>query len=301
MLGDLSTPVELFSHARDAAGRAAYEVRVCSPRQRVQTAFMHLEVQHRLNALRSADTVIVPGMQDPSAPLDEELLRALRAAAARGARMASICSGAFVLGAAGLLDGLRATTHWLGSAELARRHPNVSVDPNVLYVDNGQVLTSAGAAAGFDLCLYMLRHDLGAELAAAVAKLAVMPLERAGGQAQFIVHEPPAADSGGMAPLLVWLEENLRRDLSLAAIARKACASTRTLSRKFKEQVGMTPAQWVIQARIRKAQRLLETTDLSIDQLASEVGFRSPSVLREHFSAQLGTSPQGYRRAFRAA
>jgi len=301
VLGDMSTPLELFGRARNARGELAYEVRVCSQERRVRTAWLELDVPHRLSALRRAQTVIVPGVEHVHHVPDGALASALRAAVARGARVASICSGALVLAATGVLDGLRATTHWRVADELARRHPSIQVDPHVLYVDNGQLLTSAGAAAGFDLCLHMLRLDLGAELAAAVARDAVMPLERAGGQAQFIVHEPPAADGGSMAPLLAWLEQNLSRDLSLPVIAQKAHASTRTLSRKFKQQVGMTPAQWVIMARVRKAQRLLETTDLSIERIASEVGMRSPSVLREHFSDLLGTSPQAYRRSFRAA
>ena len=153
----------------------------------------------------------------------------------------------------------------------------------MLYVDNGNVLTSAGAAAGLDFCLHLVRRDLGAEAAAAVARAAVMPLERAGGQAQFIVHEPPVADGTSMGPLLEWLEQNLRRDLSLPVIARRAAMSTRTLSRRFREQVGTTPALWVARARVRRAQHLLETTDASVERIAAEVGFLSSAVLREHF------------------
>jgi transcriptional regulator GlxA family with amidase domain len=301
VLGDLSTPLEIFGRARDVHGRLAYEVRVCSARPTVSTSFVGLQVPQRLSALRAADTVLVPGIEHVDHVPEPAVLQALRAAVARGARVASICSGALVLAASGVLDGLRATTHWRVAAELARRHPRVQVEPDVLYIDNGQVLTSAGAAAALDLCLYMVRRDLGAERAAAVAKDAVMPLERAGGQAQFIVHEPPAADSGSLGPLLVWLDQNLKAELTLPQLARKACLSTRTLSRRFKEQVGMTPAQWIIQARVRSAQRLLESTDIPIEQLACEVGFRAPSILRAHFAATLGTSPQAYRRAFRAA
>jgi transcriptional regulator GlxA family with amidase domain len=215
--------------------------------------------------------------------------------------VASICSGAFVLAATGALDGLRATTHWRVAAELARRHPEIEVDAGVLYVDNGRVLTSAGAAAGLDLCLHLVRRDLGAEVAANVARDAVMPLERAGGQAQFIVHEPPTGDDSSLAPLLAWLEQNLRKELPLPAIARRAAMSTRTLSRRFREQVGTTPALWVTRARIRRAQRLLETTALSVEQVAAEVGFGSPAVLREHFGRIVGTNPLAYRRSFKAA
>lgn len=301
VLGDLSTPLELFGRARDRHGELAYEVRVCSDRPVVKTSLLELQVPHRLSALRHADTVIVPGIEHIKRMPERPLIQALRAAAARGTRIASVCTGAFILAESGVLDGLCATTHWRVASELARRYPQIKVEPDVLYIDNGQLLTSAGAAAAFDLCLHIVRLDLGAERAAALAKDAVMPLERAGGQAQFIVREPPAADSGSMSALLQWLEQNLKGQLTLPQIARKACLSTRTLSRRFKEQVGITPAQWIIQARVRLAQRLLESTDLTIEQLACEVGFRTPSILRAHFAAILGTSPQAYRRAFRAA
>jgi len=169
---------------------------------------------------------------------------------------------------------------------------------DVLYIDNGNVLTSAGAAAGLDLCLHLVRRDLGAEAAAAVARAAVMPLERAGGQAQFIVHEPPAADHTSIGQLLTWIEQNLRRDLSLPVIARRAAMSTRTLSRRFREQVGATPAQWITRARIRRAQRLLETTELAVERVAAAAGFGSAAVMREHFGEFVGTTPLAYRRAF---
>lgn len=298
VLGDMAPPLELLSRARDAEG-SGYEVRLCSLTPRVATEHVTLDVQWRLASLARADTVIVPGIDDLDRPVAPALIRAIAKAVERGARVASICTGAFLLAQTGALDGLRATTHWRAASELARRHPSIVVDPNVLYVDNGLLLTAAGAAAGFDLCLHMVRCDYGADVAASVARDAVMPLERAGGQAQFIVHEPPVAAGSTLAPLLSWLEANLDKELSLPVIARRAALSTRTLSRRFREQVGITPALWVAQARIRRAQRLLETTDLSIEQLAGEVGFGSPAVLRDHFGDLLGTSPQAYRRAFR--
>jgi transcriptional regulator GlxA family with amidase domain len=298
VLGDLSTPCEIFARVRDRAGQLAYDVRVCSISSRVRTEHVTLEVPWRLSALRSAHTVIVPGVEDIARPIPPELTRALRSAIARGARVASICSGAFVLATTGALDGLRATTHWATAAELARRYPKIAVDPSVLYVDNGQLLTSAGAAAGLDLCIHLIRRDLGAEAAATAARAAVMPLERAGGQAQFIAHESPADDGGSVAPLLGWLEENLHRDLTLSVMARRAGMSTRTLTRRFGEQVGATPAAWVARARVRRAQRLLETTHLPVERLASEVGFASATVLREHFGRVVGTSPLAYRRSF---
>ena len=203
-----------------------------------------------------------------------------------------------MLAATGALDGLKATTHWACAAELARRHPLVDVDPDVLYVDNGRILTSAGAAAGFDLCLHLVRQDLGAERAAAVARAAVMPLERTGGQAQFIAYEPAPDGATSMSSLLDWLEKNLAGDLSLAAVARRAAMSARSLSRHFRAEVGTTPAVWVSRARVRRAQRLLETSDHSIERIATEVGFGSATVLRAQFGDVVGTSPQMYRRQF---
>lgn len=297
VLGDLSTACEVFGLARRKDGRAAYEVRVCSASEQVESLHVALRVPWRLSSLVQADTVIVPGINDVKRPVAPTILRAIRRAAEHGTRVASICTGAFVLAATGVLDGLGATTHWLAAPELARRHPSIDLDANVLYVDNGRVLTSAGAAAGFDLCLHMIRRDLGADVAASVARLAVMPLERAGGQAQFIEHAPPRA-LGAMTPLLTWMEQNLARDLPLPVIARRAAMSTRTLSRRFREQVGATPAAWLAHARVRRAQRLLETTDLAIEQVAAEAGFGSAAVMREHFATVVGTSPLSYRRAF---
>jgi transcriptional regulator GlxA family with amidase domain len=213
--------------------------------------------------------------------------------------VASICSGAFLLAATGLLDGRRATTHWLGTGELARRYPRVHVDPDVLYVDEGQVLTSAGAAAAFDLCLHLVRLDYGSAVAVDAARASVMPLERDGGQAQFITHAAPAPDGSSLAPLLVWLEENLSKALSLDRIARRAAMSIRSLNRRFREQTGTTPLQWLLRARVRRAQSLLETTTDSIEHIATTVGFGSVTALRAHFRRGVATSPQAYRRAFR--
>ena len=298
VLGDLSTACEVFGLAKRRDGRPAYEVRVCSESPDVESTYVTFRVPWRLSSLTQATTVIVPGVNDLDRFVPDSVLRGIRRAAQRGARVASICTGAFVLAATGLLDGLRATTHWVAAADLARRHPAIDVDANVLYVDNGRVLTSAGAAAGFDLCLHMIRRDLGADVAASVARLAVMPLERAGGQAQFIDHAPPSDGVAAMTPLLGWMEQNLSRRLPLAVIAARAAMSTRTLSRRFREQVGTTPAAWLAHARVRYAQRLLETTDLNVEHVAAEAGFGSAAVMREHFGTVVGTSPLLYRRAF---
>jgi len=296
---DLSTPIETFGRVRLPSGRAAYRVRVCAPAAEVDAGAFPLRALLGLDALAEADTIILPGLADPTAPIPEDVLSALRTAATNGTRIASICVGAFTLAATGLLDGLRATTHWVAAGELARRYPAVEVDADVLFVDNGQILTSAGAAAGLDLCLHMIRRDHGSAVAADAARLAVMPLERDGGQAQFIVHEPPTPDGATLEPLLRWMTENAHRDLTLADIAARAMISTRTLNRRFREQTGTTPLHWLHRARLRRAQYLLETTDHSVERVAGQVGFGSSTTFRERFRHLVGASPQAYRRAFR--
>lgn len=295
---DLTIPCDVFARARVSPERRPYEVRVCGNSRRIRSEAFDLHVRWNLRHLVEADTVIVPGVSDVDAPVPPAVIDALNAAAARGARIASICSGAFVLAASGLLNGLSATTHWLAAPLLAARYPAVSVNPNVLFVDNGQILTSAGAAAGLDLCLHLIRADHGAAVAADSARLAVMALERAGGQAQFIVHEPPQSSST-LQPLLQWIEKRLDRPLTLEGLADQARVSIRTLSRRFQEQVGVSPLQWILQAKVRRAQSALETTDLSIERVAASAGFSSSTSLREHFARVVGTSPRAYRNAFR--
>ena len=296
---DLSTPCEVFERVRVPGRHTAYAVRVCGEAEHVKAGAFDIRVRWSLDHLADADTVIVPGLANPMAPIAPEAIAALRAAAKRGARIASICSGAFVLAAAGLLDGLRATTHWLAAPELARRYPKVAVDPAVLFVDNGQVLTSAGAAAALDLCLHMVRRDWGAAVAADAARISVMPLERDGGQSQFIVHEPPGS-SGSLQPLLQWMGQHLHERLTLAAMARRCHVSERTLGRRFLEQTGTTPLQWLLAARVRRAQQLLETTRRSVEQIAEDAGFGSAAALRAQFARVVGVSPQTYRRQFGA-
>jgi transcriptional regulator GlxA family with amidase domain len=294
---DLTIACEVFARIRLPGGRNAYQVRVCGEAPVIKAGLFDLRVPWQLSHLRDADTLIVPGVENPMMPIDDAVLDAVRTAARRGARIASICSGAFVLAAAGLLDGRRATTHWLAAKELASRYPAIDVDPNVLFVDNGKILTSAGAAAGIDLCLHMIRLDHGSAVAAEAARRAVVPLERDGGQAQFIVHEPPTSASS-LAPLLQWMTAHLNGDLRLEKLARRAATSTRTLSRRFREQVGTTPLQWLLTERIRRAQQLLETTDLPMERIATKVGFDSATHLRERFVRVVGTAPTAYRRAF---
>ena len=298
---DLATPVQAFSFAWLPDGSPAYRVLVCGTGT-VRTDVFSISPDHDLDALADADTIVVPGRLEPDGPVPAEIVDVLRAAAARGTRIASICVGAFVLAAAGLLDGLRATTHWLGAAELAEQYPGIDVDPNVLYVDNGQFLTSAGAAAAMDMCLHMIRRDHGSAVAAFTARMCVMPLEREGGQAQFIVQDQPPAPAGAtMEPLLRWMEENVERDLTLDDIALHAGTSARTLNRRFREQTGTTPLQWLHRARVRRAQHLLETTSHPVERIAVQAGFGSPTAFRDRFKRVVGTSPQAYRRAFRGA
>ncbi|MFF2138015.1 GlxA family transcriptional regulator [Streptomyces sp. NPDC058193] len=296
---DLSTPIEVFTRTRLPDGRPGYQIRVCAEQRETDAGAFTLRAPWGLDGLAGADTVIVPGTADPAAPLSPAVCEALRAAARNGTRIASICSGTFPLAATGLLDGLRATTHWIAAGLLADAYPEVEVDPDVLYVDNGQILTSAGAAAGLDLCLHMIRKDYGSAVAADAARLSVMPLEREGGQAQFIVHDyAPAPRGSALEPLLSWLQENLAAELTLADIAAHAGTSTRTLIRHFREQTGTTPLQWLHRARIRQAQHLLESTPHTVERIGTQVGFSSPTAFRDRFKRTTGVSPQSYRRAF---
>jgi transcriptional regulator GlxA family with amidase domain len=296
---DLSTPIEVFTRARLPDGRPAYRVRVCAPEPEIDTGTFLLRAPFGLDGLADADTIVVPGTSAPELALPGQVKAALRRAADNGTRIASICTGTFPLAATGLLDGLRATTHWAAADALAVAFPEVEVDPDVLYVDNGQILTSAGAAAGLDLCLHMIRRDYGSAVAADAARLSVMPLEREGGQAQFIVHDHTPTPSGAtLDPLLDWLRANLATPLTLEDIAAHAGISTRTLIRRFREQTGTTPLQWLHRARIRQAQHLLESTEHSVERIGAQVGFASPTAFRDRFKQTTGVSPRSYRRAF---
>ncbi len=299
---DLIVPADAFGHTRLSDGRPAYVVKVCGISNKVDTTVCKMEVKYGLASLRRANTIIIPGIRDPRCVVDQRILDAVRRAATRGTRIASVCSGALVFARTGLLDGKRATTHWAAADILQQTHPAIAVDPAVLYVDNGQFLTSAGGMASLDLCLHMIRNDYGAAVAAAAARFAVMPLERSGGQAQFIVHTPPTLDrTESLADTLEWMERNLKHDLSVPLIADHAGMSERTFVRRFKEQTGTTPAKWISRLRIHRAQSLLETTPLSVERVAESVGFGSTIAFRSRFSAMVGVSPQNYRRTFRTS
>ncbi|MHC9297505.1 GlxA family transcriptional regulator [Mycobacterium sp. LTG2003] len=300
---DLSTAVETFGRARLASGEPAYHVVVCSEKPVVTAGPVRIGTDHDLSRLPEADTVVVPGCNNAATTPSDAVLAALRDAYAAGIRIASICTGAFVVAAAGLLDGKRATTHWLAADAFRSAFPGVNLDPDVLYVDEGQLLTSAGASAGIDLCLHMIGRDHGAAVAADAARLAVAPLHRDGGQAQFIRRNSLTARHIGerteLDDVLRWIEHEAHRDLTLADIAARAAVSVRTLNRRFQAETGQTPMQWLAGVRIRHAQQLLECTSDGIEHIGRQVGFSSPANFREQFRKLTGVTPQNYRNTFR--
>ena len=294
---DTAIPCDLFGRVRLPDPTREYCVRVCGEAPEVHARAYTIRVPWTLVDAVQADTVIVPGIEDPQLPISERIIGAIQTAAANGARIASMGTGAFVLAAAGLLHGSRATTHWNAADTLAERYPDIRVDRAVLYVDNGQILTSAGASSGLDLCLHLIRRDHGHAVAAAVARLAVAPLDREGGQAQLIQYEMPGSESN-LAPLLTWIDEHAHQPLSIAALAERAAMSPRTFIRRFKEQTGTTPLQWILSVRIRHAQALLETSGLSVDEVAMKTGFDNPANFRDRFRRALGVTPKAYRTTF---
>ncbi len=275
-----------------------YDFAVCGS-EPVRVGRFLLEPDAGLDRLARAGTVLVPGWADVDAAPPADLVDAVRAAHARGARVASLCTGAFVLAAAGLLDGLRATTHWAHTDVLAARYPRVTVDPDVLYVDNGQVLTSAGKAAAMDLCLHLVRADHGPSVANAVARRLVVPPHRAGGQAQFVAAPVPTRDDHPLSALLPWITARLDRPLTVEDLARQANMSSRHLARHFRAATGTTPLQWLLTQRIRRAQELLENTDNGVEAIAEAVGMGTATTLRRHFNRAVGVPPDTYRRTFR--
>jgi AraC family transcriptional regulator, transcriptional activator FtrA len=251
-----------------------------------------------LRALARAGTIVIPGWRDPDEVPPAALLDALRRAHRRGARLVSICSGVFVLAAAGLLDGKRATTHWRYAARLRALYPAIRVEPDVLYVDEGSVLTSAGSAAGIDLCLHLIRRDYGAEVAAQVARRMVVPPHREGGQAQYVREPIRAEPAGSLAPVLDWAVARLRAPITVDDLARRAAMSPRTFARRFAAQTGTTPHRWLTRQRLIAAQRRLETTADDVDRVAEAAGFDTAQTLRLHFRRAFGTTPTAYRRRF---
>jgi AraC family transcriptional activator FtrA len=292
---------ELFGLARPELGVDWYRFETVSidPAPLRMTGGVTLAASTDLRRLARAGTIVLPGWRDPAEPPPDSLVSAIRRAHGRGARIVSICSGVFVLAATGLLDGKPATTHWRYTERLMQLFPRIDVQPDVLYVDNGSILTSAGSAAGIDLGLHLIRRDFGAETANQVARRLVVPPHRHGGQAQFIDVNLRVDTTHSLSDVLDWASANLDRPISVDDLAARAHLAPRTLARRFRHEVGTTPHRWLTQQRVALAQRLLETTTAGIDQIAAQAGFGTAVTLRHHFQQVLGTSPTAYREQFR--
>ncbi|MEV4255002.1 helix-turn-helix domain-containing protein [Spirillospora sp. NPDC049652] len=309
---EVTIPCQLFGTPPPGHTGPWYDLRICAeggPRHVPMRGssghhdlpgLFGVQATHGLDGLREAGTIVVPATADVSRDPSGALLAALREAHERGARIVSLCSGAFVLAAAGLLDGRASAVHWKHAEVLARRFPRVPVDPAVLYHDHGDLLTGAGNTAGIDLCLHLIRHDLGAEAAIAVARQMVVPPHRSGGQAQYVDSPLPRGRAeGGLGPVLDWAVERLHEPLTVAGIAARAGLTVRTLHRRFHAELGVTPLQWLLTQRVLRARELLERTDLPVDAVAVRCGLGSAPNLRAHFSREMGVSPSEYRRAHR--
>lgn len=299
---DMGTAMQVFGSTG-----GAYEVAICSPGARpVVAEFGLCEIRppHDLSLLETADTIVIPGIHGGSpfedGTLEPAVADALRAASKR-ARLISICTGAFVLAAAGLLDGRPATTHWRHADRFRRLYPHVNLDPEVLFVDDGDILTSAGVTAGVDLCLHVVRKDHGSELANHAARRCVTPAWRDGGQSQFIERPIPPIGEMTTAPTRAWAQSRLHEPLNLSTLAGHARMSVRTFTRRFREETGISPGQWLVAQRIERARHLLEATDLGIDRVATESGFGTATAMRQHLHATVGVGPAAYRRTFRSA
>jgi transcriptional regulator GlxA family with amidase domain len=293
---DLSIPAQVFGHP-DEGDRYAFSLCAEQPGMVPTTTGFSIAVGAGLEALEDADTIVVPGFMPTSDP-PAGVGAALSDASARGTRIASVCVGAFALAAAGLLDGRQATTHWAHAADLRARFPSVDVHPEVLYVDEGAVLTSAGIAAGIDLCLHMVEADHGAAASGEVARRMVAAIHRSGGQAQFIRRELPAGGPS-LASTCEWAIAEMQRPLTVSDLAAHAHLSPRTLARRFIEETGMAPIRWLTLQRVLEARRLLEATDMPVEEVALRCGFGTAANLRLHLAREIGVTPTSYRRAFR--
>ncbi|GAA1594218.1 helix-turn-helix domain-containing protein [Actinoplanes couchii] len=289
---------EIFAHDPTGLADPWYDLVVCAAGP-VGAGRFRIEPDAGLDRLATADVVIVPAVADVGAPVPEDLLRAVRAAHDAGARMVSLCTGAFVLGAAGILDGQRVTTHWAHTAELAARFPAARVEPDVLYVDNGTVLASAGKAAAIDLCLHLIRRDHGSTVANAVARRLVVPPHRSGGQAQFVTTPVPARSGHPLGDLVPWVLARLDQPLTVEDLARQAAMSSRNLARHFHAATGETPLRWLSAQRLGRARELLENTDDGVEVIARACGLGTAATLRRHFHRAVGVPPDTYRRTFR--
>ena len=299
---ELGVVCEVFGNDRTAQGLPGYDFAVVATEEPPLTSGQgfRLDTDHRLDRVAAADLVCIPAWRSIDERPPEALLEAVRAAVERGSRVLSVCSGAFVLAAAGLLDGRRATTHWRYAHQLAERYPLIDVDPDVLYVDDGPIITSAGTAAGIDACLHVVRQEHGVAVANAIARRMVVPPFRDGGQAQYVEAPVPLQSRAGtdeLAGLIDWVAENLHEELGVDDLARRAHMSARTFARRFREATGTTPHKWVLAQRVGHAQRLLEQ-GLAVEEVARRCGFGSAATLRSVFARQRGTSPSAYARCF---
>ncbi len=297
---EFACTAEVFGLPRPELGRGWYRFATCAlGGRRIRGQYgASMSVDGGLELLAQAGTVMVPGWKGIHVPVPEAIIEALRSAHRRGARLLSICSGSFVLAATGLLDGRRATTHWRYSEALQRRYPHIRVDPDVLYVDEGQVLTSAGSAAGLDLCLHLIRRDFGARIANQVARRLVIPPHRDGGQAQFLDSPVDRRERGPLSVVLERLQRRIHQPLRITEIAGWAAMSERTFIRRFRATTGMTPGDWITHQRIGRAKDLLERSALAIDQVAAQCGFGTAMTMRHHFRKRIGLSPIEYRSRF---
>jgi transcriptional regulator GlxA family with amidase domain len=303
---ELGIPFRIFGGAKTPEGEPLYQVLTCTPdgpgTVRADADF-EINVAHGPETLETADTVIVPAAHERSSAHTEgrnpEPLAAAFDRIRPGARLVSICTGAYFLAAAGRLDGLRATTHWNSAQHFQSLFPKVKVEPDVLYVDNGDVLTSAGVASGIDLCLHLVRRDHGTAVANASARSSVVPPHREGGQAQYVQRPVPEPQLATTAAARAWALGRLDRPLVLRELAERESMSVRTFTRRFREEVGVSPGQWLVAQRVERARGLLESSDLSVDQVAREAGFGTAASMRQHLQTALGVSPTAYRRTFR--
>jgi len=290
---------EVFGIDRSADGVPNFDFKVCGPQPGVplrMSVGAHLVPDAGLDALVGVDLVAIPAFIGTDYP--EEALAAVRAAAEAGSTILTVCSGAFLAGAAGLLDGRKCTTHWMHADDLAARHPTAEIDRNVLFVDDGNLITSAGTAAGIDACLHLVRRELGSEVTNTIARRMVVPPQRDGGQRQYIEQPIPVRCSEGFAPQLDWVLSNLDKPHTVGTLAARANMSARTFARRFVEETGRTPMQWVTDQRVLFARRLLEETDLDVDRVADKAGFGTATLLRHHFRRVVGVTPSDYRRRF---
>jgi transcriptional regulator GlxA family with amidase domain len=296
---EFGTVCEVFGTDRSDDGLPPFELRVCGEvagRPVATTVGADLAPSRGLDGLRGADLVVVSATRERE--FAGGVLDAVREAAAAGSTMLSICSGSFVLGAAGLLDDRRCTTHWMHADELGERFPRAKVDPDVLFVDDGNLITSAGTAAGIDACLHLVRRELGSAAVNVIARRMVVPPQRDGGQRQFVQQPIPICRSDGLAPVLDWVLEHLEVEHSVSDLARRARMSDRSFARRFVAETGTTPHKWLTLQRVLRAQRLLEDTDLGIDEVAERCGFGSGALLRHHFRKVVGVAPADFRRTF---